>query len=98
MQINIPKRRHISTEKKKTVWNFQDKEGWEKFRSITKADKNLTSIWEQQSSNICISDIYSKWSCKLNKNLHICFHKRRVRDKPRIYTREIRGRPEVNET
>ena len=50
MEINIPKRGHISTEKKKTVWNFQDREGWEKFRSMTKADKNLTSIWEQQSN------------------------------------------------
>ena len=27
IEINIPKRRHIFTEKKKTVWNFQDKEG-----------------------------------------------------------------------
>ena len=44
MEINIPKREHISAEKKKTVWNFQDKEGWEKFRSMTNADKNLTTI------------------------------------------------------
>ena len=95
MEINVLNRGHISTEKK-TVQNFQDKEGWEKFRSMTKADKKLTSIWEQQSSNICISDTYSKWSCKLNKILHICFRKRRVRDKPRPYTREIRGLLEAN--
>ena len=35
--------------------------------------------------------LYSKWSCKLNKILYICFRKRRVRDKPHPYTREIRG-------
>ena len=90
-KINIPKRSNISAEKKKTVWNFQDKEGWEKFRSMTKADKNLTSIWEQQSGNICITDTYSKWSCKLNKILHICFRDRKVRDKPCPYTSGIRG-------
>ena len=29
METDILKRGHISTEVKKTVWNVQDKEGWE---------------------------------------------------------------------
>ena len=34
----------------------------------------------------------------MNKILHICFCKRRVRDKPRPYTREIRGLLEAKQS
>ena len=58
MEINIDKRRHISKEKKKTVWNFQDKEGWEEFRSMTKADKNLISTYGNSSLVTYVSVIH----------------------------------------
>ena len=89
MKMNVPNRQHISKEKSNTMWNFQDKKGWEKFRTLTETDKNLTSVWEKSDSGI--TDTYGKWSCYLNKILHICFRKRRVRNKPRLYNREIRG-------
>ena len=61
----------------------------EKFRTLTETDKNLTSAWEKSDSGI--TDTYGKWSRYLNKILHICFRKRRVRNKPRPCNREIRG-------
>ena len=61
---------------------------WEKFRTVTETDRNLTSVWEKSNSGV--TDTYGKWSRYLNKILHICFRKRRVRNKPRPYNREIR--------
>ena len=63
--------------------------GWEKFRTLTETDKNLTSVWEKSNSGI--TDTYGKWSHYMNKILHICFRKRRVRNKPRPCNREIRS-------
>ena len=76
MKMNVPNRQHISEEKSNTMWNFQDKNGWEKFRTLTETDKNLTSVWEKSNSGI--TDTYGKWSRYLNKILHICFRKRRA--------------------
>ena len=44
MKMNVPNRQHISKEKNNTIWNFQDKKGWEKFRTLPDTNKNLTSI------------------------------------------------------
>ena len=89
IKMNIPNRQHISEEKSNTMWNFQDKKGWEKFRTLTETDKNLTSVWEKSKSGITYT--YGKCSRYLNKILHICFRKRRVRNKPCPYNREIGG-------
>ena len=89
MKMNIPNRQHISKEKSNTMWNFQNEKGWEKFRTLTETDKNLTTVWEKSNSGI--TDTHGKWSRYLNKILHTCFRKRRVRNKPRPYNRETRG-------
>ena len=47
MKMNVPNRQHISKEKSNTMWNFPGKKGWEKFRTLTETDKNLTSVWEK---------------------------------------------------
>ena len=59
MKMNIPNRQHISKEKSNTMWNFQDNKGWEKFRTLTETDKNLTSVREKSNR---VSLTYGKWS------------------------------------
>ena len=68
---------------------FSGQKGWEKFRTLTETDKNLTSVWGKSNSGI--THTYGKWSSYLNKIQHICFRKRKVRNKPHPYNREIRG-------
>lgn len=69
------------------IWNFNDDVGWEKFRASTEKCSSLKKVWEKCSD---VNRSYEKWCKKLNKILHQCFTKKRVRDKPLPFNKEIR--------
>ena len=69
------------------VWNFNDPEGWEKFSKLTELSTILSDMW-QVGHHTEIS--YQKWKNNLNRILHLCFEKKRIRCTKGIYNKEIR--------
>ena len=69
------------------VWNFNDPEGWEKFSKLTEPSTVLSNMW-QVGPHTEIS--YQKWQNNLNRILHLCFKKKRIRCMKSIYNKEIR--------
>ena len=69
------------------VLNFNDPEGWEKFSKPTEPSTILSDMW-QVGHHTEIS--YQKWQNDLNRALHLCFNKKRIRCTKGIYNKEIR--------
>ena len=72
--------------KKLKVWNFNDPEGWETFSKLTEPSTVLNDMW-QVGHRTEIS--YQKWQNNLNRTLHLCFKKKRIRCTKGIYNKEI---------
>ena len=74
MTMKAFEQKHAS--EKITVWNFNDPEGWEKFSKPTEPSTILSDMW-QVGHHTEIS--YQKWQNNLNRILHLCFKKKRIR-------------------
>ena len=74
--------------KRKLVWNFNDRLGWEKFHKITSSDRSLLQCWQNDNG----PEInYEIWSRKVNVILRECFKTRRIRNDKLLCTKEIRS-------
>ena len=67
--------------------NFNDPKGWEKFSRLTEPSTILSDMW-QVGHHTEIS--YQKWRNNLNRILHLCFKKKRIRCTKGIYNKKIR--------
>ena len=74
--------------KRKLVWNFNDKSGWDKFQKLTTNDQTFSNIW---ASSDDVEASYKQWSYKLESVINQCFKKRRVRVRKKLYNQEIRS-------
>ena len=73
--------------KRRKVWNFDNPQDWNSFKTLTSNDSTLQEIWHDSSS---VERRYEQWSSGLNSNLHKCFPKKRLISNKQIYTKEIR--------
>ena len=72
---------------KHRMWNFKDIHGWNKFRQVTKDDKQLINCWNASAS---FEECYQQWNNRLHYLIHACFKKKRVVPQTRLYNKEIR--------
>ena len=74
--------------KRKLVWNFNNKSGWDKFQELTTNDQTFSNIW---ASSDDVEASYKQWSYKLESVIDQCLKKRRVRIHKKLYNQEIRS-------
>ena len=74
--------------KRKLVWNFKEKSGWDKFQKLTTNDQTFSNIW---ASSDDVEASYKQWSYKLESVINQCFKRRRVRVRKKLYNQEIRS-------
>ena len=60
---------------RRTVFNFNDNEGMEKFKYLTSKTNKFTSIFDQ---NIPFDQNTNKWAKLLKRTVHLCFKKVRI--------------------
>ena len=72
---------------RKTVWNFRDPQGWDKFYQLTQNDDQLLNVWKENDS---FESCYQKWHKRLNLLMHKCFKKKRIVMSKSLYNKEIR--------
>ena len=61
--------------KRRKVWNFDDPQDWNRFKTLTSNDSTLQEILHDSSS---VERRYEHWSSRLNSILHKCFPKKRL--------------------
>ena len=89
VKMSFPKSDYRSEKPSKTtVWNFNDQQGWEKFREITQHDLALANCWQ---GNVSVEEGYQKWQKRLNGLMHKCFKKKKITASKMCYNKKIRG-------
>ena len=56
--------------KRKLVWNFNNKSGWDKIQELTTNDQTFSNIW---ASSDDVEASYKQWSYKLESVINQCF-------------------------
>ena len=74
--------------KRKLVWNFNNKSGWDKFQELTTNDQTFSNIW---ASSDDVEASYKQWDYKLGSVINQCLKTRRVRIRKKLYNQEIRS-------
>ena len=77
----------VGNQTRKTVWNFRDPQGWDKFYQLTQNDDQLLSVWRENDS---LESRYQKWHKRFNLFMHKCFKKKRIVMFKSLYNKEIR--------
>ena len=54
--------------KRKLVWNFNNKSGWDKFQELTTNDQTFSNIW---ASSDDVEASYKQWSYKLESVIKV---------------------------
>ena len=95
-QLDLGVKKPNKFSKRRKVWNFDNPQDWNRFKTLTSNDSTLQEIWHESSS---VERRYEHWISRLNSILHKCFPKKRLIPNKQIYTTEIRryisGRKEV---
>ena len=84
--MNLKSLEQAKSSKRIKVWNFNDPEGWKKFRTVTKS-LDVSDMWSVGKN---IENTYQTLKRKFNNVLHKCFRKKRVGNTGVIYNKEIR--------
>ena len=53
----------VGNQNRKTIWNFRDPQGWDKFYQLTQNDDQLLNVWRENDS---LESRYQKWHKRLN--------------------------------
>ena len=77
----------IGNQNRKTIWNFRDPKGWDKFYQLTQNDDQLLNVWREKDN---LESRYQKWHKRLNLFMHKCFKKKRIVMSKSLYNKEIR--------
>ena len=86
-QLDLGVKKPNKSSKRRKVWNFDNPQDWNKFKTLTSNDSTLQEIWHDSTS---VERRYEHWSSRLNSILHKCFPKKRLISNKQIYTKEIR--------
>ena len=53
----------VGNQNRKTIWNFRDPQGWDKFCEFTQNDDQLLNVWRENDS---LEPRYKKWHKRSN--------------------------------
>ena len=70
LSITATKSLLLVMHKRKLVWHFNNKSGWDKFQELTTNDQTFSNFW---ASSDDVEASYKKWSYKLESVIYQCF-------------------------
>ena len=76
LSITATKSSMLDIHKRKLVWTFNNKSGWDKLQELTTNDQTFSNIW---ASSDAVEASYKQWSYKLESVINQCFKKCRVK-------------------
>ena len=66
----------VGNQNRKTIWNFRDTQGWDKFYQLTQNDDQILNVWRENDS---LESLPSEMASKVDPLMHKCFKTRELR-------------------